>query len=113
MATVQEKLQACIDKGSMNSFERLSKIFGNTDDDDNNNDTAMQNGGVVATVEIIDDSPSTKKSKPLLGKTPDKLAPKKKEIMKKSKIRGQKKGVRVMLRASTKKRKSSGGKMES
>ena len=101
MVKVQEKLQECVDKGSLNSFERLSKIFGG---DDNNNDMDMEDSGKNKT--INDDSPM-KIISSLQGKNPDKVPRGKKDIMKKSKIRGQKKGQKVSLRSSSKKKISS------
>ncbi len=94
MEKVQEKLQECINKGSMNSFERISKILSG---DGDSNDTA--NGSMN-----IDFKP-----KPLLGKNPDRVPTGKKDIITKSKIRGQRKGAKTNLRSSSKKRKSVSG----
>lgn len=93
MEIVQSKLQECIEKGSMNSFERLSKIFGggnNSDDED------MDMGNQQPKVDL----------KPLVGKRPEKVPRGKKDIMTKSKIRGPKKGQKVTLRTSSKKKRS-------
>lgn len=97
MEKVQEKLQECIGKGTLNSFERISKILsGGGDgggDGDNSEDTDM-NGGMKIN------------SKPLVGKSPDRVPTGKKDIVTKSKIRGRKKGAKVSLRSSSKKKKS-------
>jgi hypothetical protein len=103
MSTVQEKLQQCVEKGSMNSFERLSKILGGDSNSNNNSDNEMDHDGIKLK------SPQSKSSivtgKPLVGKNPDKLPTVKQSIVKRSKIRGQKKGVRVVKRTSSKKKR--------
>ena len=97
METVQEKLQECVEKGSMNSFERISKLLGSNSDSDMEEDSGS---GIKM---------PTSTSKPLVGKNPDKLPATKFSVLKRSKIRGQKKGMRVYKRTSTK--KNSGKKM--
>lgn len=75
----------------MNSFERLSKIFGGGE----NLDEEMECGVKAPAVQTT--------PKPLIGKKPDKLPPKKKDVVTKSKIRGPKKGHKNTLRTSSKK----------
>ena len=91
METVQQNLQKCISKGSLNSFERLSNILGGG----NNNDSDSDMEGRLET---------GKTSTPLIGKLPDRIPTAKKSIIEKSKIRGQKKGRKVKFRTSTKKK---------
>ena len=88
METTQKKLQECVEKGSMNSFERLSKLLGGDPDD------------------VMEDSVQIQlHPKPLVGKKrPDKVPAGRIDAMKKSRIRGQKKGQKVTLRTSTKKK---------
>ena len=94
MEKVQEKLQECIGQGTMNSFERISKILSGEGTHSGANDN---NSGMNMKIDS---------SKPVLGKNPDRVPTAKKSIVAKSKIRGQKKGSKPSLRSSTKKSKS-------
>ncbi len=100
METVQQKLQECISKGSLNSFERLSNIFsggGNNNNIDPDGDMGIgagSNGGGGGGVA----------ARPLIGKNPDKIPTAKKTVVEKSKIRGPKRGRKVRLRTSSKKK---------
>mmetsp|Transcript_23994 Transcript_23994/g.30210 ORF Transcript_23994/g.30210 Transcript_23994/m.30210 type:complete len:130 (+) Transcript_23994:147-536(+) len=96
MDTVQQKLQECISKGSLNSFERLSNILGgNSNDSDSDMEGNSGNGGVKT---------SSTTATTIIGKNPDRIPTAKKTIVEKSRIRGPKKGRKVRLRTSAKKK---------
>ena len=97
MEKVQEKLQECINKGSMNSFERISKILSGESSSTSQTEAVNDNQSMQIESSTI---------KPLLGKNPDRIPTKKKDVLNKSKIRGQRKGEKPSLRTSSKKRKS-------
>lgn len=101
----------------MNSFERLSKVLGGSNnnnvsnvDSGNHNDAPDSDNEMMMNMDNANaELPTAREihintSKPLLGKKSDKRPKAKKDIVTKSKIRGPKRGQKVTLRTSAKKK---------
>mmetsp|Transcript_27804 Transcript_27804/g.34346 ORF Transcript_27804/g.34346 Transcript_27804/m.34346 type:complete len:153 (-) Transcript_27804:183-641(-) len=112
---VQEKLQECIDKGSMNSFARLSTLFNSNqhmDDDcgEDNEANTMQVDSTMSSIEASvknSDKVPTKRRKihaitAVPGQTGAKLARKKVNYMKR---RGQMRNGQKVVKKTTVKKK--------
>ena len=64
MAIVQSKLQACINTGQMNSFDRLSNLFSGNDNNNNDDNNDMDNSDVeMSNTALIKDKDNTHKQK--------------------------------------------------